>query len=227
MARTGRKTGADLVLHIGRLAWTHPFTARLRGGLVAAAGVALAASFATYDAADPSLNAASGFLATNALGGAGAVLADIGVQSLGAAAGLLALLIVVVGLARTVDPDPDHSRTRLRWRAAVGVLGVLTLAGALAFPAPPAAWPLAKGLGGFWGDTLLSALSGLAAYARLPFGPSIATGILATLGIAAYGWSIGLSRLDFAAGLRGFAGLFRARPKAKAKPVKVARRRAG
>src|SRR5436190_1487837 len=228
MARTARKTGAELVLHIGRLAWTHPFTARLRGGIVAAAGVALAASFATYDPADPSLTAASGFAPTNALGGAGAVLADIGVQSLGAAAGLLALLIVVVGLARTADPDPDHSRARLRWRAAVGVVGVLTLAGALAFPAPPAAWPLAKGLGGFWGDTLLTALGGLVTYARLPFGPSIATGILATIGIAAYGWSIGLSRLDFAAGLRGVAGIFRARPKAKVRAAtKVARRRAG
>jgi hypothetical protein len=88
MARAARKTGAELMLHNAGLAWRHPATARLRGGLTAAFGVALAASFATYDAADPSLNAASGHSPANVLGGSGAVLADAGVQSLGAAAGV-------------------------------------------------------------------------------------------------------------------------------------------
>ncbi|MBL8771680.1 MAG: DNA translocase FtsK 4TM domain-containing protein [Phenylobacterium sp.] len=196
MARVARKTGWELALHIGSLTWRHPATARLRGGVTAAFGVALAAAFATYNAADPSLNAASPLQPTNALGGGGAVLADIGVQSLGVAAGLLALLIVTVGLSRVADPDPDASRARLRLRAAIGTLGVLMLAGALAWAPVPAAWPLAKGLGGFWGDSLLAGLSGLIGYARIPQGGLIAGLVLSLAGAVAYGYSLGLSRLD-------------------------------
>ncbi|MGA0605902.1 DNA translocase FtsK 4TM domain-containing protein [Phenylobacterium sp. VNQ135] len=234
MARAARKTGMELALHIARLVWSHPNTARLRGGLTAAAGVILGIAFATYNAADPSLNAAGAQAPTNALGAAGAVIADIGVQSLGVAAGLLALLVVVLGLARVADPTPDASRLRLRIRALVGTVGVLTLAGALAFPAPPAAWPLAKGLGGFWGDALLTGLAGLAAYARLPLGQLIAGAVLATLGLVAYGYAIGLSRLDLralgAAASQAVAGAFQprlkaARPEKPEKPARAARRR--
>src|SRR3954470_20721886 len=98
MARAARKTGMALVAHIAGLAWSHPGTARLRGGITAAAGAALAVAFATYNAADPSLNAASAAPPTNALGAPGAALADIGVQSLGLASALLALTILVLGL---------------------------------------------------------------------------------------------------------------------------------
>ena len=45
MARTARKTGVDLGLHIAALAWSHPNTARLRGGVTAATGAALALAF--------------------------------------------------------------------------------------------------------------------------------------------------------------------------------------
>ncbi|MBJ7409993.1 MAG: DNA translocase FtsK 4TM domain-containing protein, partial [Phenylobacterium sp.] len=232
MARVARKTGGELALHIARLTWSHPATARMRGGLVAAFGAALAAAFATYNAADPSLNAAGPTQPTNALGGGGAVLADIGVQSLGVAAGLAALLIVTCGLARVADPEPDASRARLRLRAAIGTLGVLALAGALSWAPTPAAWPLAKGLGGFGGDALLGGFAGLIEYARLAFGTAIAGTVLTVAGIVAYGYGLGLSRLD----VRGIAdGLTHAlTPKpwlkaAKPEPVgaaKVARRKA-
>ncbi|HEY0435212.1 MAG TPA: DNA translocase FtsK 4TM domain-containing protein, partial [Phenylobacterium sp.] len=66
-----------LMAHIAGLAWAHPGAARLRGGVTAAAGAALAAAFATYNPADPSLNAAAETAPTNALGAPGAVLADI------------------------------------------------------------------------------------------------------------------------------------------------------
>ena len=88
----------ELALHIARLMWSHSATARLRGGLVAAFGVALATAFITYNPDDPSLNVASAQAPENALGGGGAVLADIGLQSLGMAAALAALLLVVCGL---------------------------------------------------------------------------------------------------------------------------------
>jgi S-DNA-T family DNA segregation ATPase FtsK/SpoIIIE len=230
MARAARKTGWELVLHIAKLTWSHPATARLRGGVTAAFGVALAAAFATYNAADPSLNAAGAATPANALGGGGAVLADIGVQSLGVGAGLLALLIVTVGLSRVADPDPDGSRRRLRLRAAIGTLGVLLLAGALAWAPTPAAWPLAKGLGGFWGDALFAGLSGLVAYARIPQ-EALAAGLtLALAGAVAYGYSLGLSRLDLRGVGAWLSHALTPKPKLKAarpEPVaaaKVARR---
>ncbi|HEY0646555.1 DNA translocase FtsK [Phenylobacterium sp.] len=229
MARAARKTGGELVLHIARLTWNHPATARLRGGVTAAFGVALAAAFATYNAADPSLNAAGPAEPTNALGGGGAVMADIGVQSLGVTAGLAALLIVTCGLSRVADPEPDLHRGRLRLRAAIGTLGLLALAGALAWAPTPAAWPLAKGLGGFWGDTLLSAFAGLIEYARLPTGELIAGIVFAVGGAIAYGYGLGLSRVDFRGLADGLAHALTPKPKLKAarpepKAVKVARR---
>ncbi len=39
MARVARKTGLALGLHIAGLAWTHPTTARLRGGVIAVFGI--------------------------------------------------------------------------------------------------------------------------------------------------------------------------------------------
>jgi len=230
MARAARKTGGELALHIARLTWNHPATARLRGGLVAAFGAALAVAFATFSAADPSLNAAGPTAPQNALGGGGAVLADIGVQSLGVAAGLAALLLVTCGLSRVADPEPDLSRGRLRLRAAIGTLGVLALAGALAWAPIPAGWPLAKGLGGFWGDALLSGFAGLIEYARLAFGTAVAGTALLIAGVVAYGYGLGLTRVDFRGLADGMTHALTPKPKLKAaRPepagaAKVARR---
>lgn len=230
MARAARKTGWELALHIARLIWIHPATARLRGGVTAALGVALAAAFATYNAADPSLNAAGPFAPTNALGGGGAVLADIGVQSLGVAAGFAALLLVVCGLSRVADPEPDLSRARLRLRAALGALGVLALAAALSAAPIPQGWPLAKGLGGFWGDGLLYGFAGLIGYARLPAGAPIAAIVFAVAGVLAYGYGLGLSRVDLRALGNGFAHALKPKPRLTAatpeplKPPPVARK---
>jgi S-DNA-T family DNA segregation ATPase FtsK/SpoIIIE len=198
MARVARKTGMELFLHIAGLVWAHPNVARLRGGVTAAFGVALAVSFATYNPADPSLNAASPFAPTNALGGAGATLADMGVQSLGLASGVAALLMVILGLSRAASVAPDDGRGHLRLRAVLGTLGVLALAGALALPAPPAAWPLAKGLGGFWGDAMMGGLASLASYAHIPMPRAAAGLVLAAAAALALGYGVGLSRRDLA-----------------------------
>jgi S-DNA-T family DNA segregation ATPase FtsK/SpoIIIE len=199
MARAARKTGVDLALHIAGLAWGHPTTARLRGGVVAAAGLALAVALVTYNAADPSLNAASALSPTNALGGAGATAADAGMQSLGLAAGVAALLMVLFGVYRAASPHPDQTRSHIRLRALAGILGLLALAGLLAAPPAPAAWPLAKGLGGFWGDGLLHGLAGLFGYAHIPGGGLIAGVLLAVGAFGGLGYAIGLRKADLAA----------------------------
>jgi S-DNA-T family DNA segregation ATPase FtsK/SpoIIIE len=221
--RAARKTGMELLAHIAGLVWSHPNTARLRGGLLAASGAVLAIAFATYDPTDASLNAASPSAPGNALDGAGAVAADIGVQSLGLASAAVALLMVVLGLARVTAGDPNASRGRLRLQALAGTFGVLTLSGALASPPPPATWPLARGLGGFWGDALLTGLSDLIAMTHLPFGREIGAGVLAAVAVVALGYAIGLRRLD----LRGLSAdlvqALKPRPKPVLTPERAAR----
>jgi DNA segregation ATPase FtsK/SpoIIIE, S-DNA-T family len=223
MARTARKTGMALLGHIAGLAWSHPGTARLRGGVVAASGAALAVAFATYNAADPSLNAAGPSAPVNALGAPGATLADLGVQSLGLASAFVALTVVVLGLCRAAASEPAASRGHLRLRAMVGAIGVLALAAALAWPAPPAAWPLAKGLGGFWGDALLTGLSGLLAYAHLPLAQPIAAAVFAGLGLVAMAYAIGLRPSELRTLGDWLAVALTPKPKAAVKPERAAR----
>ncbi|MGZ6014870.1 MAG: DNA translocase FtsK 4TM domain-containing protein [Phenylobacterium sp.] len=223
MARTARKTGMALVWHIADLAWSHPGTARLRGGVTAAAGAALAVAFLTYNAADPSLNAASTVAATNALGGPGATLADLGVQSLGLACAFVALTVIVLGLCRAAASEPAASRGHLRLRALVGAPGVLALAAALAWPAPPASWPLAKGLGGLWGDALLNGFAGLLTYAHVPIAQPIAAGVFLALGLGATGYAIGLRRAELRTLGDWLSAALTPKPKPLAKTVKPER----
>jgi S-DNA-T family DNA segregation ATPase FtsK/SpoIIIE len=223
MARAARRTGLELGLHIVGLAWAHPAMARLRGGILAAIGIAFAVALATYNATDPSLNAASALAPTNALGSPGATAADIGIQSLGLAAGMAALLMVVFGLGRATTPQPDATRRKVRLRAAIGALGVLALAGLLALPPAPAAWPLAKGLGGFWGDGLLNSVAGIFAYAHLP-AAKLVTGLLLMAGaMAGLGFAIGVRRSELTASLAWLKAALQKAPAAPAPPAKPAK----
>ncbi|WP_236627834.1 DNA translocase FtsK 4TM domain-containing protein [Caulobacter sp. B11] len=105
--------------------WSQPLSARFRGGVVTVIGGGLLLALATYNATDPSLNAASAARATNALGGPGAAIADILMQSLGLAGWISAALMLILGLTRATQPDPVAARRDLRIRSAVGAAGVL------------------------------------------------------------------------------------------------------
>ncbi|WP_091735925.1 FtsK/SpoIIIE family DNA translocase [Phenylobacterium immobile] len=214
MARTARKTGLALVAHVVQLVWAHPATARARGVAVAAIGVCLAAACATYAPTDPSLNAASAASVSNILGPVGAVVADLGVQSLGLGAGVAAVLMVVLGLTRLATRQPDSGRGHLRARGLAGAAGVLALSGALALPAPPIAWPLAKGLGGFAGDGLLEGLAALARLAHIPAPFAVAAAVLAVLAAGLAGYGFGLGPADLRAAGRWIAGALKRKPKA-------------
>lgn len=196
MARAARRSSVELVWDAVRYGWAQPWSARFRGGVICVVGAGLLLSVATYNAADPSLNAATGQPATNALGGAGAALADMVMQSMGLAGWMAAALMLVFGMSRVTQPDPAAHRRDLRVRAAVGGLGLLALAGLLAAPPKPVAWPLAKGLGGFWGDGLLNLLAGLLNFARLPGAHLIAALLLAIGAAVALGYAIGVRRID-------------------------------
>ena len=218
MARAARKTGVELALHIVRLAWRHPLTARLRGGVLAAAGIAFALALATYNAADPSLNASSAQAPANVLGPPGAVIADVGMQSLGLAAGLAALMMVLFGLSRALAPDPDATRAALRLRALAGAGGLLFLAALLAWPPAPAIWPLAKGLGGFWGHGLLGVAASLFEFAHIPLGRPLGALLLGAVGAVALAFALGLNRASLTALGHGLAERLAARPAVEIEP---------
>ena len=219
MARAARRTTAELIWDAIRYDWEQPWSARFRGGLITVTGAGLLLAVATYNAADPSLNAATGESATNALGGAGAAVADILMQSLGLSGWGLALLMLVFGVTRVSQADPAAERRDLRLRAGVGTLGLLALAGLLSAPRPPAAWPLEKGLGGFWGDGLLHMLASVFAFARVP-GATLIAAILLAIGAAiALGYAIGFRRFDPEAIAHAVNGALQPRERAEPEPV--------
>nr|WP_255500848.1 DNA translocase FtsK 4TM domain-containing protein [Caulobacter sp. 17J80-11] len=177
--------------------WRAPLAARFRGGLTSAFGVAALLSFATYDAADPSWNTASGVAARNVLGGFGANVADLFLQSLGLAAWIAAIFMVLFGLARAADPNPDARRMRMRIKALVAFAAVVALAGALSGPTPPSQWPLAKGLGGFWGSGLLDLIAAGFSFLKLPGAGAIGAILLLVLAGAGFAYALSLTPADF------------------------------
>ena len=216
MARAARRSSVELVWDAIRYGWAQPWSARFRGGVICVVGAGLLLAVATYNAADPSLNAATGLPATNALGGPGAALADIVMQSMGLSGWVAAALLLIFGVTRVSQPDPAAHRRDLRIRALVGGLGLLALAGLLAAPPRPAAWPLAKGLGGFWGDGLLNGVAGILGFARLPGAHLIAALLLLVAALVALGYAIGIRRVDPEAIGDMIHGLMRPRERAPA-----------
>jgi S-DNA-T family DNA segregation ATPase FtsK/SpoIIIE len=224
MARAVKRSGAGLFWEIAHYSWTHDGVARFRGGLTAAAGAAVVLALATYNAADPSINAAAAGAPTNLLGPLGANLADLAVQTLGLAAWIGALVMVAVGLARAAEREPARTRGRLRLRAVIGLIGMLTLAGVLAAPVPPAAWPLARGLGGLAGDAVLGALANLGEFIRLPWAQGIATLVLALATLFALGFALGVRPPNLAGVLAWLSASAPPRPRPAATPQAVRRR---
>ena len=208
-------------------AWRSALALRLRGALGAMFGAVLIASFATYRAADPSFNVASGDRPRNAMGGFGAVCADVGLQSFGLSAWIGALMMIIWGFNRAGAADPRLNKAELRVRGAAGALGMLLLAGVLATPQPPADWPLARGLGGVFGDALLDGLAHAFALVRLPHGRWIAAGVLAVCAAPALAFGASLRGRDVSEffGWLG-AGVRRPAPKAAAPSPQIAERAA-
>ena len=204
-------------------AWRHPLAIRLRGVAMVAFGLMLVLALVSYDAADPSFNASSALPPSNLLGRLGANLADLGMQSLGLAAWLIAIAAILGGLSRA---SGKPGRRVSPWAPA---LVLLALAGALAAPAPPAVWPLARGLGGFWGETVLAGLTTVFAFVGLPQPQWIAASLLGLIALIAGAFVFGLKWRDFAHSAAWLAGA--ARPGPTAHPAATAapapRRRAG
>ena len=230
MARAARKRGLERGLELAGAAWSHSFAARARGGLAAAAGVALAITLATWHVGDPSLNASAAAAPRNLMGAPGAALADLILQGLGLAGALAALLLLVLGLSRLAGPHPEAGRTALRLRALAGGLAMVGLAALLAWAPAPAGWPLARGLGGLAGAGLLDLGGGALAEFNLPFGRGLTAALLGGLGLWGMVYALALPRIDLAGAAGRLSAWLRSRSLASAvrspfqpEPVETAR----
>ena len=179
------------------------FAARART-LLAGLGLAGVGAFffvalITHAPLDPSVNVASSEPVRNLAGAPGAIAADLLLQTLGWAAGALALALIGWGVTLIVrGPRPRNTwLSVLRWIA--GALGVLGFAGALATLPLPALWPFAAGLGGVAGDGVRGAIGGLFAMSGLPGASIVAAALGLVLAVGGAFFCFGLTRRDLAA----------------------------
>ncbi|MBI2261494.1 MAG: DNA translocase FtsK 4TM domain-containing protein [Caulobacterales bacterium] len=184
-----------------RILWAAPFAVRVRGVLQAVLAALLLTALISWNPADPSLNAASSAPPTNWLGLNGAMFADLFMQSLGLAAWPAALLLIAFGLAGAIGDAMQQRLKPTTPKALSATAGVLALSAALSALAAPAAWPLATGLGGLWGDALVGLVRMAFAALRLP-GAAIGAAVLfLPLALWGIGYAIGLRFSDLGEGL--------------------------
>ncbi|HYD28472.1 FtsK/SpoIIIE family DNA translocase [Brevundimonas sp.] len=195
-----------------RILWAAPFVVRFRGVLQALLAALLLAALISWNPADPSLNAASSAAPTNWLGLNGALFADLFMQSLGLAAWPAALLLIAFGLAGAIGDAVQQRLKPTPFKALSATIGVLALSAALSALAPPAAWPLAAGLGGLWGDALVGLVRMAFDALRLP-GAAIGAAVLfLPLSLWSLGYAIGLRVSDVRDGIDWARGSRRAGP---------------
>ncbi|MBY0564005.1 MAG: DNA translocase FtsK 4TM domain-containing protein, partial [Hyphomonadaceae bacterium] len=148
----------------------------------------------TYSPEDPSLNVATDGPTHNLFGGPGAMVADIAIQTLGAAAPLAMGALMAAGALRIYRKQLVARIDKRRVIAALG--GVTLLAAAAATIPTPEGWPLMTGFGGMLGDGVSSMIAGLASWPGLPF-PILLTGVLCAIGgLLASGWAFQVRAAD-------------------------------
>src|SRR5712692_7086352 len=152
--------------------------------------ILLALALATWSVQDPSLSHATNTAVRNALGIAGATVADLLMQLFGVAALMLALPVAIWGWRLASHRPLGRERIRLIF----WITGVLLAAGfAACLPRSPT-WPLPAGLGGVIGDGLLrlpGLVTGGTVSALMSIAIAAATGIgaLVCFAVAAgFGW---------------------------------------
>ena len=162
------------------------------GGLaLGLGGVALLVALACYNPLDPSFNTATSRQATNLAGPAGAIVADLLLQSFGIAAALPS--VAMLAWAYRIASHRGLGSFAARLASTLAALPVLA---ALAASGPqPAHWPSEAGLGGAIGTVIAHSIGGYAQGALGPLGAALALmlGVLAGAGLvwAAFGLSAG------------------------------------
>lgn len=171
----------------------------------------LAVSLWGFDPSDPSLNNATSGPSSNPLGGFGAALADLSLQTVGTAIWFVVLVLPIWGVRLIIDAVPGWI-----W-VSVGALppAVLTLAAHFStFNVPPIeVWPYLVGLGGVVGDFALHRLE-----------PSLAASYgLYTLvaGLVLAVIAIGITPGELVTGIRNMLGLTTAYERVNRAPLRA------
>jgi S-DNA-T family DNA segregation ATPase FtsK/SpoIIIE len=160
----------------------------LAGVLLMAAGLAYGLAILGFHPADPSLNNAGGGPVRNLLGGIGAIIGDIVLQTVGLAG--LAIGVVLIAWGWQVARGTWRGRSWLR--LSLLPLTVLALALVLAVLPRPGDWPLHSGLGGATGDMMLRFLARAMA---LPAGAIAAAALMLSLPLLFF--ALGLPLLSY------------------------------
>jgi len=170
--------------------------ALMRAGAAAMVILALwlALSLASFSISDPSLNTATARVAENLGGPAGAIISDLLLQLVGAAAALIIPLLAIWGGFALLNRAPAQT-PRIAWlRFFLAPAGIFSVAAWLSALPVPGAWPFSVGLGGFAGQTLLGVLAGGFAVFSAPAPMMLSVGIFVIFGLGAYAIACGLTR---------------------------------
>ena len=162
------------------------------GVLLLVALAAVWASMVSWSVADPSLTHATDGPVRNALGAPGAIVADLLLQTLGLAAAVALLPLMLWGLELTLS---EHVAA-LRTKAAYYPFAVLGMAGAASALPGGASWPIEHGLGGILGDALLDATASLLRLVGTDTAAAAAGILLLGLGLSSLGRAAGLDQAD-------------------------------
>ncbi|WP_395648378.1 DNA translocase FtsK 4TM domain-containing protein, partial [Terricaulis sp.] len=141
----------------------------------------------TYSPEDPCLNVATDGPTHNLFGGPGAFVADLAVQTFGAAAPLAMGALLAAGVVRIYRRQLVQRIDKRR--VGVALAGIVMLAAAASTIPTPEGWPLGAGFGGVIGDAIAGMFRGLMSAPGLPF-PNVLTGVLCAVGgLLSVGWS--------------------------------------
>ena len=175
------------------------------GGLLLLAGVGAAwASLLTWSQSDPSLTHAAGGTPSNLLGAAGAIFADVMLNTLGFAAVFLLLAPMFWGIELMLAERILANRKK----TSIFPLSLLLLAGGFAALPVAASWPFSHSFGGIVGDWVYSLTATVFAVVGAEGALPLAAFAFFIGGFAALGYSVGLEREDihrFIDHSRGFA----------------------
>ncbi len=171
--------------------------------VLALAGVGIGFALVSYDPADPSLSTATAREATNLVGPAGAMLADVLLQGFGWAGALPALLLLAWAGRLAVR----HALARAPLRAIAATLAVPLLAGVFEMLPLPGGLPAAAGAGGIAGPVVSGGAAALLGGVLGAFGAVVGQAGLVVLAVASVLFALALPLPVWRAAGRASAGV--------------------
>jgi len=210
-------------LHTVRIVWAAPFAVRVRGIIQAVLAALVLVALGSWNPADPSWNTASTQAVKNWMGGGGAVLSDLLMQSLGLGAWLAVLLVGAFGVGVALGDSVPHRLHPTRLKIFAAIIGVLLASAAFSALAQPAHWPLAAGLGGIWGDGIIGLTANGLSALQVPFARIILGVLFGLLALWSLGYTVDLRLMDFR-DTAGWAAEKGANVRVPARAVKPARK---